>query len=73
MAVHAHSSELRKFGSTLADEWAFPMDLMFLQANGSFTSKLNSLDDFNASKLSNADLLFAHIDRNFGPAPLAAR
>ena len=73
MAAHGNTPELRRLGSTLADQWVFPMDLMFLQPDGSFTSKLNSLDDFNASKLSNEELLFEHIDRRFGPAPIAAR
>ena len=73
MAELGGTPELRRLGSTLAGKWVFPMDLMFLQPDGLFTSKLNSLDDFNASKLSNEDLLFAHIDRHFGPAPIAAR
>ena len=72
LASRGASPELRELGATLAANWRFPMDLMFLRADGSFDSKLNSLDDFNPSPRSNERLLFAHIDRNFGPPPSAA-
>ena len=38
-----------QFAQTLADNWKFPMDIMFLSDEGQLMSKLNSFRDLNAA------------------------
>ena len=37
-----------RFADTLAKNWEYPLDLMFLTANGEFRTKLNSFRDLPA-------------------------
>ena len=37
-----------QFANTLANHWEYPLDLMFLTADGQFATKLNSFRDFPA-------------------------
>ena len=38
-----------QLAKTLASQWEYPMDLMFLNANGQLISKLNSFQDLKAA------------------------
>lgn len=37
------------FAKTLADNWGYPLDLMFLDANGRFIEKLNAFDHLSTT------------------------
>ena len=40
-----HAGQEHPFADTLANHWEYPLDLMFLTAEGKFLSKLNSFHD----------------------------
>ena len=68
-----------RFAQTLASHWEFPLDLMFLTADGRFVSKLNSFKHFkdahrdvgyppkDGGRVSpHIEVFMKHIDEHFG-------
>ncbi len=66
LANDADTADVRALGHTLASNHAFPLDLMFLKANGRFINKLNSLADFKRSQLSNQEVFMSHVKKLTG-------
>jgi len=48
--VKKYVGDQEQFAKTLASHWEYPLDLMFLAANGRFATKLNSFRDFPAHR-----------------------
>ena len=68
------------FAATLAEHWAFPMDLMFLDSQGRFINKLNSFlhlraahsdvghpHDERGKDAPHITVFRKHIEKHFGP------
>jgi hypothetical protein len=44
--IKSHAGKGNLLADTLASNWEYPLDLMFLKTNGEFVAKLNSFRDF---------------------------
>jgi hypothetical protein len=44
--VKSYSGKEQRLAATLASNWEYPLDLMFLTSSGEFFGKLNSFRDF---------------------------